>query len=220
VQGFLVRYLALIFGFQAGDFLFAQVLPHLEPCCHDAGQAEGEFPVQVDIHPLGILLLGFNCRNPMYHLLKSAQPLAAFSSGPRLRNNKPGLPSVPALVQGKGTDKLSRTGNGSVTYGGNAGRSFVFYSTGSTHRKNPYSLQTLRLPKKTALISGQVRTHDFQEFYFLNRGRSCKAFPKSGVNLFRYDRIIHETAVLSRNSGLQEIIFTGKEEQEKKILSR
>ena len=31
------------------------------------GQPEGELPVQVNIHPLGILLLGFNRRDPLYH---------------------------------------------------------------------------------------------------------------------------------------------------------
>jgi hypothetical protein len=70
MQGFLVRNFMLILRFQAGDFLFAQFLSHSQPGSHHGGQAESELSIQVKVHPLGILLLGFNRRNPLYHVKK------------------------------------------------------------------------------------------------------------------------------------------------------
>ena len=67
VQGFLISNFALILKFQTANFLFAQFLAHLEPGRYDTGQTEGELPVQVNIHPLGIFLLGFYRRNSLYH---------------------------------------------------------------------------------------------------------------------------------------------------------
>jgi hypothetical protein len=46
-----------------------------------------------------------------------------------------------------------------------------FIQISSTYFHISYLIQTIRLPKITALISGQGRAHDFPGMPFTNRGR-------------------------------------------------
>ena len=94
MQSFLIRDFKLVPGFQAGNFLIAQLLPNLEPGSQEAGQAEGELPIQVNIHPLGVLLLGFNRRNPLDHIKKHTASGRLFA-GATAVENIPGIAPVP-----------------------------------------------------------------------------------------------------------------------------
>jgi hypothetical protein len=126
MQGFLVHNFTLILHFQAGDFLFAHFLPHPEPGSHHCGQAKGELPIQVDVNPLGILLLGFNRRNPLYHVKKRTAADRLFWGATAVEIDLDLRLCLHPAQGKKDTDKLSGAGNESVTAGGKVGKPFVF----------------------------------------------------------------------------------------------
>ena len=80
-QRLLERPFSRILGLQLLNFLFIQLLADPQPRGSDAFQPEGEFPIEVDVHPIGAILLNFD-RSNFSHLTHTAErPSDGFGCG-------------------------------------------------------------------------------------------------------------------------------------------
>jgi hypothetical protein len=114
--------------------------------------------------------------------VKNTQPQTALSWRPRLWKNTPGYAPVPAPAPGRDTDYFFGSRQ-RVRYRWRVvGMLFVFRTKPVLFPiPSSCSVQTIRLPKGDALISGQGRAQDFPKFRFKSRGRCCAIFRAASI---------------------------------------
>ena len=63
--------------------------------------------------------------------------------------------------------------------------------TGSSDREISFQIKTPKLPKETALISGQERTHDFPGIPFISRGRCYACILRQAASILTDVRVLY-----------------------------